>query len=48
MIRCLACKDRFEEFAAYKKHKATADHPDLGEAFVASGAGSVLARQGNA
>jgi len=48
MIRCLACKDTFEDFAAYKRHKAHADHPDLGDAFVSETRDSVLAQQANA
>jgi len=48
MIRCLACKETFEDFDEYKIHKADADHPDLGDAFVSETRDSVLAQQANA
>lgn len=44
MIRCHGCDAEFESLRRYKQHKATAEHPDVGETFVNPKAGDQISR----
>jgi hypothetical protein len=33
MIRCLGCRETFEDFESIVKHRSESDHPDVGEVY---------------